>query len=329
MVLRQQAMHNQTGRNVQSFLDLESIHEVAIIMHKRIFIGSSIESKGIAEQLLNTFRAEYECVLWYEDFFSLGNYYYTELIQKIITFDYAIMIGGRDDTVTRISTQSEKIAPRDNIYLEYGLFSGILSPNKVLLLVHESCVIASDLSGMCMPTYADAEQAVSIARAWVDSKQCTEHRALSRKDIGLMPTAGVAVGYYYNFLRPFLDRLSANEFDKDCKLTILIPNYVCDDVVIYKRLLARSKRLKDTIVQNYRILVDPGVADSLQLYDIPSSILTLFKTVNYVFDIPEGNTEDTLRAKMRALDDFYDNLHIMIANDYLAMSMVSLERFDQ
>lgn len=295
-------------------------------MNKRIFIGSSVESKEIAQRLQSAFSAEFDCILWHEDFFSLGNHYYTDLIQKIITFDYAIMIGGGDDAVKRISTQSEKIAPRDNIYLEYGLFSGILSPNKVLLLAHESCQTASDLSGIYLPRYASAEQAISIAKAWIGNKQCTVHRALSRKDIGLMPTAGVAVGYYYNFLRPFLDNLFADQSGMDYRLTILIPEFVCDDVAIYKRLFARRKGLKDTIVQNYRIMADPDVADPLQLYDIPSSILTLFKTVNYVFDIPEGNTEDTLRAKLRALDDFYDNLHMMLSNDYLAMRMVSLER---
>lgn len=299
-------------------------------MKKRIFIGSSIESKELADRLQRAFEQDFECVLWYEDFFTLGNHYYTDLIQKIITFDYAIMIGGEDDFVKRISTQKEKIAPRDNVYLEYGLFSGILSPNKVLLLVNEKCKTASDLSGMSLPTYSNAEQATTIAQAWI-AKQCETgtHRALSRKDVGLMPTAGIAVGYYYNFLKPLIDKLSINQADTEIRITVLIPNFVCDDVAVYKRLLARKMRLKDTLIQNYRILAGENTEDTLQLYDIPSSILTLFKTVNFVFEISEGNTEDTLRAKMRALDDFYDNLQILITNDYFAMSIVSLKRFGE
>ena len=92
-------------------------------MKKRIFIGSSLESRDLAGLLQDTLSEDFACVLWYEDFFSLENHYYTDLIQKIITSDYAIMIGGEDDFVKRISTQTEKIAPRDNVYLEYGLFS--------------------------------------------------------------------------------------------------------------------------------------------------------------------------------------------------------------
>lgn len=299
-------------------------------MKKRIFIGSSLESRDLAGLLQETLSNDFECVLWYEDFFSLGNHYYTDLIQKIITFDYAIMIGGEDDFVKRISTQTEKIAPRDNVYLEYGLFSGILSPNKVLLLMHENCKAASDLLGMSLSQYRDSEQAISIAKAWIEKQyNGSAYRALSRKDVGLMPTVGIAVGYYYNFLKPFLDKLSSAETDKDVRLTILVPTFVCDDVSFYKRSLIRRLGLKDDLIQNFRILVDPNEKETIHLYDIPSTILALFKTVNYVFEISEGNTEDTFCAKARALDDFYDNLQILISNDYLAKSIVSLERFDE
>ena len=299
-------------------------------MKKRIFIGSSLESRNLAELLQEALNKDFECVLWYEDFFSIGNHYYTDLIQKIITFDYAIMIGGEDDFVKRISTKKEKISPRDNVYLEYGLFSGILSHGRVLLLIHENCEVASDLLGMSLSRYRDLEQAVSLVKAWIDRRHNDGvNRALYQKNVGLLPTVGLAVGYYYNFLKPFLDKLSAVKNDKDIRLTILIPTFVCDEVAFYKRALVKRKGLREDLLQNFRILIDPDVVDVLELYDIPSTILALFKTVNYVFGISEGNTADTLCAKARALDDFHDNLQILISNDYLAKSIVSLERFDE
>lgn len=299
-------------------------------MKKRIFIGSSLESRSLAGLLQLSLQDEFECVLWYEDFFSLGNHYYTDLIQKIITFDYAIMIGGEDDFVTRISTKSEKISPRDNVYLEYGLFSGILSPSKVLLLVHENCNVASDLLGMSLSRYKTEEQATLIAKDWIEKQRDVSRlRALSRKDVGLMPTVGIAVGYYYNFIKPFIDKLITASFDKKMKLTVLVPTFICDDTSFYKRELTARKGLKDELIQSFRILTDPKETDTLHMYDIPSTLLALFKTVNYVFEISEGNTEDTLCAKKRALDDFYDNLQILISNDYTAKSIVSLERFEE
>jgi predicted nucleotide-binding protein len=49
-------------------------------MQKRIFIGSSLEPRDLAGLLQETLSKEFECVLWYEDFFSLGNHYYADLL---------------------------------------------------------------------------------------------------------------------------------------------------------------------------------------------------------------------------------------------------------
>ena len=47
---------------------------------------------------------------------------------RIISFDFAIMIGGVDDFVKRMPKKKyKKYSPRDNVYLEFGLFSGFLS----------------------------------------------------------------------------------------------------------------------------------------------------------------------------------------------------------
>ena len=70
--------------------------------------------------------------------FSIGKHFYQELITGIISFDFAVMIGGIDDFVERMPHKtSSKFSPRDNVYLEFGLFSGFLSANRVLFLIHE------------------------------------------------------------------------------------------------------------------------------------------------------------------------------------------------
>ena len=40
---------------------------------KRIFVGSSVESKEIAEQIQNKLSDKYEVVMWYEGFFPSEN----------------------------------------------------------------------------------------------------------------------------------------------------------------------------------------------------------------------------------------------------------------
>ena len=75
---------------------------------KRIFVGSSVESKDIAEMIQKKLGDKYEVVLWYEGFFSLGKHFYHELVTRIISFDFAIMIGGVDDFVKRMPKKKYK-----------------------------------------------------------------------------------------------------------------------------------------------------------------------------------------------------------------------------
>lgn len=241
------------------------------------------------------------------------------------------MVGGEDDLVKRLSNKNEKISPRDNVYLEYGLFSGILSPGKVLLLLHEKCIAASDLSGMSILQYKDHDTAVRGARGWIDDMQSRAQGigSLSQKDIGLMPTVGITVGYFYNFLKPFAHKLFESSTDSAPKLTVLMPNFVCDNVEIYKTILMKRLHLRESIVCNYRILETDLENGERQMYDIPSTILALYKTVNYVFELPEGDNADTLCAKMRALNDFYSNLLILVSGDYIVKNIVSVDRLGE
>ena len=238
------------------------------------------------------------------------------------------MVGGSDDFVTRISTQSSKKAPRDNVYLEYGLFSGMLSPNKVLLLINSECVPASDLAGLSLAQYSDNEQAVELAKSWIGNSN--QNKILTGKNIELLPTVGIAVGYYYNFIKPFLEKiLSTDDITKKINLHICFPRYVCDDIDYYKQELISRKKLVEKILCGYRILTDESNTTELDMYDMPSTILTLFKTVNFIFGIENGNTDDTLYAKQKAINNFYDNLKILITNDYKIKKFIYFEFIDE
>ena len=303
---------------------------------KRIFIGSAIETKGVAEQLQKKLNEKYEVVLWYEDFFSIGRHFYQELITKIITFDFAIMIGGMDDFVERMPEKLKtKYSPRDNVYLEYGLFSGFLSANRVLFLIHEQCTEASDLSGMSLARFACDADAVSIAEKWVEDYP-ERRRLFPEYNVELLPVYGIAVGYYYNFVEPFIKELfsakkekltynalfSVNEddivYDK-VRLNICIPDFIIRDPKEYKNLFYQSQDIKTRFVSVYRIDADVQSTDGvLRLYDIPSTILALFKTVDSIFGIRDEDTDDSICAKQRALESFCGILTSLIAQNRYA-----------
>ena len=64
---------------------------------KRVFIGSSTETKELARNIKQAIETSCDCSVWYDDFFELGNYVFNDLIQKAVSYDYAILIGGADD----------------------------------------------------------------------------------------------------------------------------------------------------------------------------------------------------------------------------------------
>ena len=70
------------------------------------------------------------------------------MLKKSLSFDYAIFIGGKDDYVRRESDRTHKYAARDNVYLEFGLYAGILTYARCFFLIQEGCQIASDLLGV-------------------------------------------------------------------------------------------------------------------------------------------------------------------------------------
>lgn len=306
---------------------------------KRIFIGSSSECKPLAEMIKEVAELDFEFVTWYEDFFRLGDYVFNDLIRKAITFDFAIMLGGKDDKVTRLSTQKDKLSPRDNIYLEYGLFSGVLSPNRVLFLVHEDCEVATDLTGMTMEVYRTDEQALAKCISWIKKQVSLTRREFSDREIELLPTVGIAVGYFHNFIKTFTDRIrnlqSVRIGDKTYpietkKLIICIPDFVCSNVVDYKTDIMERKCLAEDTVEKFRVLYDPQALEQQELviYDIPSTLIAVYRTVDFIFGVSgERNTDDTLCAKQRALDNFYDNIDAMINDHFLTKRIVSVERY--
>ena len=287
---------------------------------KRIFIGSSVESKGIAEKLENKLGEKYEVVLWYENFFSIGQHFYKELITKIISFDFAIMVGGVDDFVERMPQKtSTKYSPRDNVYLEYGLFSGFLSGNRVLFLIHEQCTVASDLSGVSLAIYRSDKDATALAEEWIEQYP-VRRRQFPDANVELLPIYGIAVGYYYNFVEPFVKALYVAKKEElgfsKVRLNICIPDFIIRDPKEYSALFYQDGGLEQRSLFNFRIHADWNSKDEvLQLYDVPNTLLALFKTVDTVLSITDEDTNDSICAKQRALESFGGILTNLLAQN--------------
>lgn len=123
-------------------------------MKKRIFVGSSTESLEIAnniEDLLRQFRAE--PITWEDkSVFKLTGNTWEDLNTIAHNVDGAIFVFSDDDT----TWYRDKFtgAVRDNVILEFGLFSGVLSKNNVCFVRKEEAKLPTDVLGI---TYASFE----------------------------------------------------------------------------------------------------------------------------------------------------------------------------
>lgn len=135
----------------------------------KIFIGSSKEQidnvKRVASWLENW---GHNPQLWTdESTFPLGQNTWDSLITISENVDGAIFIFGEDDK-TWFRDQSI-MSVRDNVLLEYGLFSGKLSRDRVIFLCEGSPEISSDLLGITTTDIGKPNNAERKLKIWIDS----------------------------------------------------------------------------------------------------------------------------------------------------------------
>jgi CRP/FNR family cyclic AMP-dependent transcriptional regulator len=119
-----------------------------------LFIGSSTEALPIANELQSGFKHDkFDAIIWKDGVFGPGGVAFDSLSQVAGRADFAAFIISPDDAV--ISREEEKLAPRDNVIFELGLFMGVLDRPRVFLIrEHDADVkIPSDLLGITQVTY--------------------------------------------------------------------------------------------------------------------------------------------------------------------------------
>ena len=111
----------------------------------RIFIASSGERLNMAIEVGSWLEGmNVEPVLWNEpEVFPLGAYTWDALIDLSENVDAAIFIFGEDDQIWFRGESTMTV--RDNVLLEYGLFSGKLSKANTIFLCYGRQKIASDI----------------------------------------------------------------------------------------------------------------------------------------------------------------------------------------
>jgi hypothetical protein len=121
---------------------------------KNIFVGSSTEGRPVAEQMIANLKAAGLNPLPWFDFFKSDRAVLQELEYLTLRSQGAVLVATADDRV--VVRANEQRQMRDNVLLEYGLFSGALGRAKCALLVPDEAAfrIPSDFLGVaCLRHY--------------------------------------------------------------------------------------------------------------------------------------------------------------------------------
>lgn len=209
-----------------------------------IFIGSSSEALPFAEQVVDNLGDQVEATIWNDRLFTFGEDHLTSLLRCIRAFDFALLLVTPDDA---LETRDKKVmAPRDNVVFELGLFMGALGRRRAFPVMiyqnYETPKIPSDLAGQNIVNLIRTQKRLTKkAKAEVAYLgEEIDRRHQQEAEFQLLPSTGIAVSYFYNFLVPVCKLLSGrsevttyqNEKEQldydDFRFQILLPGSIRD-----------------------------------------------------------------------------------------------------
>ena len=120
-----------------------------------VFIGSSSEGLAVAEAIQLNLDRVAEATIWSQGVFGLGGGTLEDLVERMPTFDYGILVLTADDLTTSRGKRAD--APRDNVLLELGICLGALGRRRTFAVYNrgERIKLPSDLAGVTVADYQE------------------------------------------------------------------------------------------------------------------------------------------------------------------------------
>jgi predicted nucleotide-binding protein len=128
-------------------------HQNLVETKPKIFVGSSTEGATIAAAIRDQLVSDAELTLWTDKIFLPGRYILETLEEQAPKHHFAILVASPDDRVVKRGKFTP--AMRDNVLLEFGLFTGALGRRRAFLIAPDDpkIDIPSDMMGITYATY--------------------------------------------------------------------------------------------------------------------------------------------------------------------------------
>ncbi|MEM8528704.1 MAG: TIR domain-containing protein [Bacteroidota bacterium] len=188
-----------------------------------VFIGSSSESLEVAREIKSHFDEEnFNVDIWDEDVFERGKSNLDNLKKFTALYDFAIMVFVQDDEVIHRGKKTGSIPP--NVIFEYGLFLGRMGTNKSFILAENNIKsfvdnVFSDIKGISLGKSFDNSSKPKRKKTTKAAVETIRKEMLlnykSEAEIGFLPSAALAIGYFENFVKRVNKKLYSLRNDED------------------------------------------------------------------------------------------------------------------
>jgi len=266
-------------------------------MKPNIFIGSSKEALPLAKIIQQEMAKDFNTTIWKDCLFQLGQSTLDSLLVFVQCFDFAILLLTDDDLTT--SRRKTTSTPRDNVILELGLFMGALGRRRTFVVLSNRSVkgkpvaeikMPSDLFGLTEVRLPNLTMATIKRRVGVDLKQLvgTIRERSAQSTLQLLPSTGLAIGYFNNFVLPVCQGLNTLRTvklgGKDVKIkpdsfdfTVVLPKDLSQSSIFGAKKYVDSKGLLDftlpTSGRPYPFYVGSKLQKGrVQFYDYPTTL---------------------------------------------------------
>lgn len=288
-------------------------------MKRKMFIGSSSEGLTIARTIKDKIESSckdwLEVIVWEEgDIFTMNDNTLDCLIKASMTYDYALLVASNDDTL--LSRHKQHVVARDNVIFEEGLFLGSLGKDRTLLVVDEIITLPSDFKGVTILQY-DKDKVDNIFDKIIN----TINKTKNSYSIKALPSAALALGYFDNYIIPFVKK-------KNSLLKVIIPKCfhdVSNEISSYK-VKNPSKECGRFLRQFSRPMGYKYNNKSNQYWDIPTTLQTIIKLVDLLFQHSEiGYVEEKIELINREMECFGHTLERLIEQEKMCKDRVQIE----
>ena len=178
----------------------------------RVFLGSSSQGSKDVDLVASMIRtANLEPMKWNTPgtFFVSGGTWET-LLNLTKDVEAAAFVFRPDDQT--ITSQHNVATTRDNVILEFGLFSGALGPGRCAIFRRGDAWIPTDLRGITYISLDDAERAQDEVLHWADRMRTTLEvpNDLSPKQVASIAHAMTESGLDMNLIYENLRKLGVS-----------------------------------------------------------------------------------------------------------------------